>query len=146
MYRALKQINGKALFHSSNIWVQNKQLRTIMSSLRQTICFIVVRVARSLAFCVMFCRSLFALFSLFQLAILLSVLRFTASDYTYWYLRFTASDYTYWYLQTVHNIQLHTNATMTVKCSTATQPLFLYINLCLSVKLDSLSHIHILST
>ena len=36
-----------------------------------------VRVAQSLVFCVMLCRKLFVLF---QLAIMLSVLRFTASD------------------------------------------------------------------
>jgi hypothetical protein len=41
-----------------------------------------VRVARSLVFCVMFCRSLFVLFFLFRLVIVLSVfLRFTESDY-----------------------------------------------------------------
>ena len=37
-------------------------------------------VARSLVFCVMFCRSLFVLF---LLAIVLSVIRFTASDYRF---------------------------------------------------------------
>ena len=42
------------------------------------------RVARSFVFCVMFCRSLFALFVLFILAIMLSVLpRFTDSDYLF---------------------------------------------------------------
>ena len=41
-----------------------------------------VRVARSLVFCVMFCKSLFVILSFFLLAIVLSVLhRFTASDY-----------------------------------------------------------------
>ena len=40
-----------------------------------------VRVARSLGICVVFCRSLFVIFSLFLLAIVLPVLRFTASDY-----------------------------------------------------------------
>ena len=40
-----------------------------------------VRVARSLGFCVVFCRSLFALLPFFLLSIVLSVrLRFTASD------------------------------------------------------------------
>jgi hypothetical protein len=39
-----------------------------------------VRVTRSLVFCVMFCRSLFVLF---LLAIVLSVLRFTDSDYPF---------------------------------------------------------------
>jgi hypothetical protein len=38
----------------------------------------VVRVGQSFVFCVIFCRSLFVLF---RLAILLSILRFTASDY-----------------------------------------------------------------
>jgi hypothetical protein len=32
--------------------------------------------------------------------------------------------------------------TVTVKCSTAIQALFLYLNLCLSVKLDSHVHLH----
>ena len=42
-----------------------------------------VRVARSLIFCVLFCRSFFVLFS-FLFAIVLSVLlRFTASEYTF---------------------------------------------------------------
>jgi len=39
-----------------------------------------VRVARSLVFCAMFCRSLFVLF---HLSIVLSVLRFTASEYPF---------------------------------------------------------------
>jgi hypothetical protein len=43
-----------------------------------------VRVARSVVFCVVFCRSLFALF---VLAIVLSVLRFTASEYQFGYLQ-----------------------------------------------------------
>jgi hypothetical protein len=46
--------------------------------------FIGLRVAQSLVFCVMFCRSLFVLLSFFFLAIVLSVLlRFMASDYTF---------------------------------------------------------------
>jgi hypothetical protein len=60
-----------------------------------------VRVAQSLVFCVVFCTSLFVFF---LLAIVLSVLRFTADDYLFgildlrlmiliWYLRFTAYDY-----------------------------------------------------
>ena len=44
--------------------------------------FIVVRVARALVFCVVFCRSLSVLV-LFRLVILLSVLRFTAPDYSF---------------------------------------------------------------
>ena len=39
-----------------------------------------VRVVRYLVFCVVFCRSLFVLF---RLAIVLSVLRFTYSDYAF---------------------------------------------------------------
>ena len=43
-----------------------------------------VRVTRSFLFCVMFCRSLFFLFVLFLLAIVLSVLlRFTDSNYNF---------------------------------------------------------------
>jgi hypothetical protein len=43
-----------------------------------------VRVARSLVFCVMFCRLLFYLFVLFRFVIVLSVLpRFTSSDYPF---------------------------------------------------------------
>jgi len=42
-----------------------------------------LRVARSLVFCVVLCRSLFVLLSFFLLAIVLSVLRFKASDYPY---------------------------------------------------------------
>jgi hypothetical protein len=43
-----------------------------------------IRVARSLAFCVMFCRSLFVLLFLFLLAVVLSVtLRIMASDYPF---------------------------------------------------------------
>ena len=41
-----------------------------------------VRVAPSLVFCVMFCKSLFVL-----LTIILSVLRLTTSDYPFWYLQ-----------------------------------------------------------
>jgi hypothetical protein len=44
-----------------------------------------VRVARSLVFCVVFCRSLFVLLFLFLLAIVFSVLlRTTYSDYRFW--------------------------------------------------------------
>ena len=39
-----------------------------------------VCVARSLVFCVMFCRSLFVLF---LLAVVLSILRFTTSDFLF---------------------------------------------------------------
>jgi hypothetical protein len=42
-----------------------------------------VRVARPLVFCVMFCRSLFVLFFIFLATTVLSVLRFTASDYPF---------------------------------------------------------------
>jgi len=42
-----------------------------------------VRVARYLVFYVMFCRSLFVLLSCFLLVIVLSVLRFTHSDYPF---------------------------------------------------------------
>ena len=47
---------------------------------RQRMVFCGIRVARSLAFCVVFCRSLFVLLSFFFL--LPVPLRFTASDYT----------------------------------------------------------------
>ena len=40
-----------------------------------------VRVAQSIVFCIMFCRSLFILLFIFHLTSVLSVLRFTASDY-----------------------------------------------------------------
>ena len=42
-----------------------------------------VRVTRSLVFCVVFCRSLFVHLSYFFLAIVLSVLRLTDSDYSF---------------------------------------------------------------
>ena len=42
-----------------------------------------VRVAKSFVFCVVFCRSLFVLFVFFPLVIVLSVLRFTASNYPF---------------------------------------------------------------
>ena len=42
-----------------------------------------VRVARSLVFCAVFCRSLFVLFYFFLFAIVLSVLRFTDSEYIF---------------------------------------------------------------
>jgi hypothetical protein len=42
-----------------------------------------VRVTRSLVLCVMFCRSLFVVFILFLLDIVLSVLRFTDSNYPF---------------------------------------------------------------
>jgi hypothetical protein len=47
-----------------------------------------VRVAQSLVFCLVFCKSLFVYLNvLFPLAIVLSVLlRITASDYPFWYL------------------------------------------------------------
>jgi hypothetical protein len=38
-------------------------------------------------FCIVFCRSLFVLLLLFLLVILLSVLRFTESDYPLWYVQ-----------------------------------------------------------
>ena len=47
-------------------------------------------------------------------------------------LRFTAYDYTVWYLQIVYNVQLHTKATMTGNCRTAIRSCFLYFNICLS--------------
>ena len=40
-----------------------------------------IRIAQSCVFCVWFCNSLFVFFSFFRLPILLSVLRFTSSDY-----------------------------------------------------------------
>ena len=43
--------------------------------------FFGVRVTRSLVLCIMFCSSLFVLLFFFLLAIVLSVLRFTVSDY-----------------------------------------------------------------
>ena len=48
-----------------------------------TPCFSEVCVTRSLVLCVMFCRSLFVPLSFFLLAIVLSVLRFTDSDYSF---------------------------------------------------------------
>ena len=47
-----------------------------------------VHVAWSLVFCVMFCRSLFVLWFFFFLAIVLSVLRFMASDYPFGIFKF----------------------------------------------------------
>ena len=46
-----------------------------------------IRVTRSLVLCVMYCTSFFDLLSFFFLAIVLSVLRFTDSDYPFWYLQ-----------------------------------------------------------
>jgi hypothetical protein len=40
-----------------------------------------IRIAQSFVFCVWFCNSLFVFVSFFRLLILLSVLRFTSSDY-----------------------------------------------------------------
>jgi len=55
-----------------------QELHTVPEHLRSHQVFSGVRVARYLVFCVMFCRSLFVLF---LLTIILSALRFTASDY-----------------------------------------------------------------
>jgi len=52
-----------------------------LSALHPGLGFSGVRVAGSLVFCVMFCRSVFVLFSFFLLDIVLSVLQFKASDY-----------------------------------------------------------------
>ena len=57
-----------------------QELLTILKYMSLTTVFTEVCVAQSLVFCVAFCKSLFVLF---LLAILLSVLRYTASDYTF---------------------------------------------------------------
>jgi hypothetical protein len=57
-----------------------QELLTILKYMSSTTVFTEVCVAQSLVFCVGFCKSLFVLF---LLAILLSVLRYTASDYTF---------------------------------------------------------------
>jgi hypothetical protein len=58
-----------------------QQLHTLPEHLCSPLDFSEVRVARSLAFCIVFCRSLFVVF---LLAIVLSVfLRFTAADYPF---------------------------------------------------------------
>jgi hypothetical protein len=55
-----------------------KELLTLPEHLSSFLVFVEVRVVRSLVFCVVFCRPLFVLF---LLAIAVSVLLFTASDY-----------------------------------------------------------------
>ena len=57
-----------------------QELLTILQYMSSTTIFTEVCVVQSLVFCVAFCKSLFVLF---LLAILLSVLRYTTSDYTY---------------------------------------------------------------
>jgi hypothetical protein len=56
---------------------------TLPQNLSSPSVFSCVSVTRSLVFCVMFYRSLFVSLSFFLFAIVLSVLRFTASDYTF---------------------------------------------------------------
>ena len=55
-----------------------EDLLTVPEHLKFILVFSAIRVTRSLAFCVILCRSLFVLF---LLAIVLSLLRITASDY-----------------------------------------------------------------
>ena len=59
-----------------------QELLTLYDHLSSHPVFSGVRVARSLVFCVVFCRSLFVLLSFFPLLIVLSLLlRLTGSDY-----------------------------------------------------------------
>ena len=60
-----------------------QKLFTFLEHLSSSPIICVVRVVRSLVFCVVFCRSLFVLVSFFPLTIVLSVLRITNSDYTF---------------------------------------------------------------
>jgi hypothetical protein len=67
-------------------WVSHveQELLTFLEHLSSSPVFSGVRVARSLTFCIMFCRSLIPLFVLFLLAIVLSVLlRLAPSDYPF---------------------------------------------------------------
>jgi hypothetical protein len=63
-----------------------QELLTLPEHLSSPLAFSGVRVTRSLVLCVMLYRSLFVLLSIF-VAIVLSVLRFTDSDYPLWYLQ-----------------------------------------------------------
>jgi hypothetical protein len=70
------------IFHILNgchIWSRN-----FPEHLISTPVFSGVHIALFLVFCVVFCRSMFVLFYFFPLAIVLSVLRFTPSDYLFW--------------------------------------------------------------
>jgi len=61
----------------------DQELLTLLEHLNSPPVFSGVRVTRSLDFCVVFCTSLRVLFLLFILAIVLSVLWFTHSDYPF---------------------------------------------------------------
>jgi hypothetical protein len=83
--RNIKRYNNTES-HILFLWpITNKpRSRNTKFKLSNQKCFSGVRVARSLVFCVMFCRSLFVLLSFFFLVIVLCVLiRFTASDYPF---------------------------------------------------------------
>jgi hypothetical protein len=71
-------------------WVPHieQALLTLPEHLGTHIYISVVRIARSLVFCVMLCISLLVLLSLFILSIVLFVFRFTASDYPFGIFKF----------------------------------------------------------
>ena len=88
-----------------------QELLTLPEHLSSPQVFSGVRVAQSLAFFVVFCRSLFVLFLSFLLpntdrrqqvedyVIVLSILRFTASDFLLWYLQTVLTCYNITVLQ-----------------------------------------------
>ena len=67
-------------FRNNRICINEAGTVYLSEAEKFTPCFGVVHIARSLVLCVVFCRSLFVLF---LLAIVLSVLRYTASDRTF---------------------------------------------------------------
>ena len=80
-----KYTSEKSIFDSQNCMYDlfEEDLLTLSEHISSSPVFSGVCVDRSLVFCVVFCRSLFVFLSFFLLVIGLSVLRFTAFDYSF---------------------------------------------------------------
>ena len=72
-----------------------KELFTLPEHPRSSPVFSVVRVVRSLVFCIMFCRSLFVLLSFFVAIVLYVILRYTDSDDPFGIFKFFATGSTF---------------------------------------------------
>ena len=76
-------ITGFVIIVTRMVPLVEQELLTLPEHPRAPLVFSEVRVARSIIFCVMFCRSLYVFLFFFLLAIVLSVLWLTDSDYPY---------------------------------------------------------------
>ena len=97
-----------------------------------------VRVARSLVFCVMFCRSLFVLF---HLAIVLSVFRFMASEYPFGTFKLSLSKFLFFkqldFPFCHHDIQTNDKALLKASTQFCFVTLLNYLNYFFSVNVFS---------